>query len=111
MDEQRLITRRVAIKDMGKAGLALMVFGAACSTEEGAGSTTTVPGSTTTNPPGTTTTTHGKRPPPQLHRIACPLRTDWERVNLGFVSAYILYRGSEAALVDTGQSGGPTARR
>ena len=27
---------------------------------------------------------------------------DWERVNLGFVSAYILVRGGEATVVDTG---------
>lgn len=30
--------------------------------------------------------------------------TTWERVNLGFVSAYVLVRGGEAALVDTGVS-------
>ena len=29
----------------------------------------------------------------------------WQRVNLGFVSAYILVRGGEAAVVDTGVSG------
>jgi glyoxylase-like metal-dependent hydrolase (beta-lactamase superfamily II) len=29
----------------------------------------------------------------------------WERVNLGFVSAYILSRGGEAAIVDTGVAG------
>ncbi len=29
----------------------------------------------------------------------------WERVNLGFVSAYILVRGGEAAIVDTGVDG------
>src|SRR5262245_6560777 len=29
----------------------------------------------------------------------------WERVNLGFVSAYVLVRGGEAAIVDTGISG------
>jgi glyoxylase-like metal-dependent hydrolase (beta-lactamase superfamily II) len=29
----------------------------------------------------------------------------WERVNLGFVSAYILVRGGEAAVVDTGVGG------
>src|SRR6478735_415188 len=29
----------------------------------------------------------------------------WERVNLGFVSAYILVRGGEAAIVDTGVEG------
>lgn len=29
----------------------------------------------------------------------------WQRVNLGFVSAYLLVRGGEAAVVDTGVSG------
>ncbi len=29
----------------------------------------------------------------------------WERVNLGFVSAYVLARGGEAAVVDTGTAG------
>jgi glyoxylase-like metal-dependent hydrolase (beta-lactamase superfamily II) len=32
----------------------------------------------------------------------------WERVNLGFVSAYILVRGGEAAVVDTGTEGSET---
>ncbi|MEV7630410.1 MBL fold metallo-hydrolase [Actinoplanes sp. NPDC089786] len=31
--------------------------------------------------------------------------TGWERVNLGFVSAYLLVRGSEVAIVDLGTSG------
>ena len=30
---------------------------------------------------------------------------DWERVNLGFVSAYLLVRGNEAVTVDTGTAG------
>jgi hypothetical protein len=29
----------------------------------------------------------------------------WHRVNLGFVSAYIVYRGEEATIVDTGVDG------
>src|SRR5690606_2650892 len=29
----------------------------------------------------------------------------WSRVNLGFVSAYVLVRGGEAAVVDTGTGG------
>ena len=33
----------------------------------------------------------------------------WERVNLGFVSAYILARGGEAAIVDTGVAGSADA--
>jgi len=33
----------------------------------------------------------------------------WERVNLGFVSAYVLIRGSRAAVVDTGVEGSEDA--
>ncbi|MEU4419815.1 MBL fold metallo-hydrolase [Actinoplanes sp. NPDC024001] len=34
---------------------------------------------------------------------------DWHRVNLSFVSAYLLIRGKEAAVVDTGTAGSETA--
>jgi hypothetical protein len=33
----------------------------------------------------------------------------WSRVNLGFVSAYVLVRGNEAAVVDTGVGGSAEA--
>ncbi len=42
-------------------------------------------------------------PPPSTDGVA------WERVNLGFVSAYILVRGGEAAIVDTGVEGSADA--
>lgn len=38
---------------------------------------------------------------------AAPLR--WQRANLGFVSAYVLVRGGEAAIVDTGVAGSEDA--
>ena len=84
MSRYDLITRRTAIADLGKAGLAVMVFGAAaCSREQ----------------PVTATT-----------QLADPeSATEWERVVLGNVSAYILYRSGEAALVDTGNPGSEQA--
>ncbi|MGH8952041.1 MAG: MBL fold metallo-hydrolase [Acidimicrobiia bacterium] len=112
MTAHRLINRRVAIAEMGKAGLAIVVLGTvACSepggsgttvgtsgtlppTTEGAESTTTAAGATTTSA-GATNTTAGA--------------TAFHRVNLDFVSAYILYRGGEAALVDTGVDGSAEA--
>jgi len=83
MSRYELITRRTAIADLGKAGLAVMVFGvAACSSE-----------------PITATT-----------QVVDPeSATEWERVVLGNVSAYILYRDGEAALVDTGNPGSEQA--
>jgi glyoxylase-like metal-dependent hydrolase (beta-lactamase superfamily II) len=93
---------------MGKAGLAVMVLGAAsCGPEEGSTTTasgaegSTTAGSAPTTAPAASTTT-GDDPTTSVgagggHR--------WHRVNLGFVSAYILYRGGEAAIVDTGVGG------
>lgn len=98
-------TRRMLLRDMGKAGLAVMILGtAACASEatenatptpetsEGSATTGSSPTSAapSTAPPDTTPSNAGYQ---------------WHRVNLGFVSAYILYRGGEAALVDTGVSG------
>lgn len=99
MTAYRLLDRRMAIAEMGKAGLAIVVFGAAaCSTDA-----TTLPAddtspfdSSSTQP--TTTTTAAET------TTTAPVGSSFERVNLGFVSAYILYRGGEAALVDTGVS-------
>lgn len=102
MTEIGLITRRMLLRDMGKAGLAVMVLGsAACSPESASETTTSAPGPTTsqaatsTSQGGTSTTSSGGE----------PAGHQWHRVNLDFVSAYILYRGGEAAIVDTGVSG------
>lgn len=84
MSSYDLITRRTAIRDMGKAGLAVMVFGvAACSPGESGSDTT--------------------------RSAVSGDGSEWERVELGNVSAYILYRDGEAALVDTGESGSEQA--
>ncbi len=86
----------MAVIELGKAGLAVVVLGAACSTgdessAETTSSTTKTPTSTSrTTAPTTTTPTSG---------------ADFKRVNLDFVSAYILYRAGEAVLVDTGVAG------
>ncbi len=104
MELSRAISRRAAIKDMGKAGLAIVVFGTACTSEPGsttlAGLSSTVPVGETTTSIGTTTTSASRETSTTM-----PEGTQWARVNLGFVSAYILFRRGEAALVDTGQSG------
>lgn len=104
MELTRVTTRRAAIKDMGKAGLAIVVFGTACTSEPGAttlvGLSTTVPvGETTTSIRATTTVASGES------STTGAGGTQWAPVDLGFVSAYILFRGGEAALVDTGQAG------
>jgi glyoxylase-like metal-dependent hydrolase (beta-lactamase superfamily II) len=93
------ISRRGFLFDLGKGTLALAVLGlAACNdTSEPA---VTVPTSTSTtgqpDPVTTTPDTTATTQPPVTSGIT------WQRVNLGFVSAYIVVRDGEAAIVDTG---------
>ncbi len=100
-----LKTRRMLLRDMGKAGMAVLVMGtAACATEADGNSetSTTSAGQGTTGSsqaPSTTSTTGS-----QTTRGSTS-EASFRRVNLGFVSAYILYRDGQAALVDTGVSG------
>lgn len=90
-----LVTRRMLIRDMGKVGLGVLVLGAAACSDDGSeeSTTSTGPGEATTSPAG------DRLPPPGEQPY------DWHRVNLGFVSAYILYRQGEAVIVDTGVEG------
>ncbi len=96
------------LKDMGRAGVAVMVLGtAACATESTQNATPTEePGTASTE--GTTSSTAASQPATtETTSAASPGEDtssgyDWHRVNLGFVSAYILHRGSEALVVDTG---------
>lgn len=99
------VTRRMILKDMGKAGLALIVLGtAACSSDPTGNATPTEePGATTMSTPGTTTTTAAAASTTTASSTSPG--HEWHRVDLDFVSAYILYRGGEAALVDTGVAG------
>ena len=93
------ISRRGFLYDLGRGTLALAVLGlSACADPDESldtvSSATSIPGesNSTTTAPDTTTTTA----PPATSGVA------WQRVNLGFVSAYIVVRGGEAAIVDTG---------
>lgn len=98
----------MVLRDMGKAGLAVLVLGtAACADDPAEGSSTSAGAGNTTRPESTTppdtTTTSQARGSSTTDRPGAGF--DWERVNLDFVSAYILYRSGEAALVDTGVAG------
>lgn len=80
-------------------------FIAACSddgatTDEPTTPTTTTPTTTTTGDVGeSTTSTSTSSDAPAAASL------QWARTDLGFVSAYVLIRGSEAAIVDTGVAG------
>jgi glyoxylase-like metal-dependent hydrolase (beta-lactamase superfamily II) len=102
VDASRILDRRTFITDLGRGAFALTVFSvAACAP----GATATPAPVATATPAGGSATPGGASPtglgsPAAGSPAAGAPR--WERVNLGFVSAYILVRGGEAALVDTG---------
>lgn len=107
-----MIDRRLFLKDLGKFGIAMVVVSACGSgTTSDPASTTSLSvtaGSNTTPPvPGSSSTLASSTTPPLGNGLGAS--TIWERVNLGSVSAYILARGDEAAVIDTGTAGSAPA--
>jgi len=97
------LSRRLFLSDLGRGTLAVAILGptaVACGSSGGDGSavpsTTAATPSSTTGPPITT------EPGPIDTTGAELAPLEWARVNLDFVSAYVLVRGNEAAVVDTG---------
>jgi glyoxylase-like metal-dependent hydrolase (beta-lactamase superfamily II) len=91
------IGRRSFLIQAGRGVLGVAVLGlAACDNEPGdaaePGRSSSAPGSTD----ATTTASDG---------VTTTAALTWARVDLGFVSAYVLVRGGEAAVVDTGVGG------
>jgi glyoxylase-like metal-dependent hydrolase (beta-lactamase superfamily II) len=102
------LSRRQILLDMGWSGVAVAVL-TGCSTGStgSSGPANTAPagtarssGATAAGTPATTTTTATAAPTDALA---------WKRVNFGFVSAYLLVRGSSVAVVDTGVAGSADA--
>lgn len=118
----RIVGRRIFLTDLGRGTLFVAGFGllAACGGDDD-DSASASPGpastSTPTSPPTSEpTSTSEAMATPTVTPTAMATRTgdgsgsaagavEWERVNLGFVSAYVLVRNGEAALVDTGTPG------
>ena len=114
------VSRRIFIRDFGRGVLGISIGGgvlAACSTEADSTTTTTLAPTTTAAPttteaptttavPETTTTTEATttttepEPPPSTIAQTEPLTV--ERMALGNTTAYLMIRGTEVALVDTG---------
>ena len=89
------LDRRSFLHDLGRGAVAVAVFGpvvAACGGDDD----DSTPAASTTE--STAPTTAGSDGP-----TTDALR--WERVDLGFVSAFVLARGDRAAIVDTGVDG------
>jgi glyoxylase-like metal-dependent hydrolase (beta-lactamase superfamily II) len=95
------INRRLFLARLGKGAIALAVLGA-CGSKNATASTTASTATAATVVPPTTTSLEATASPttPAATSLA-----EYLRVDLGFVSAYVVVRGSEAAVVDTGVSG------
>ena len=91
------IARRTFVAELGRGTVALAVLGIVGRSPGSTGSDRAAPGGATASADG------GSAPP------ASPSPTTWHRVPLGFVSAYILARGGEAAIVDAGVPGSEDA--
>jgi glyoxylase-like metal-dependent hydrolase (beta-lactamase superfamily II) len=114
LDAWQPLDGRTFLADMGKGAFALAVLGlAACDPPAVA---TIKPARASASPGGdgsgssasasvgpTAATSAGSGNPPGAGGRGNAFT--WERVDLGFVSAYVLVRGGEAAIVDTGLSG------
>ena len=96
------LSRRVFLARLGHGTVAAAAIVVAGCAPVGATSSPVRP------PSGTPSTASSASSPPEPSASTAPVPTngfDWERVDLGFVSAYILVRDGEAAIVDTGQAG------
>lgn len=102
--------RRVFLKDLGKFGVAMVVV-SACGTEQNPASGSTVASITSPTVAGAPTSTPGVATtlPSTTVGAVRSGQTTWERIRLGSVSAYILARGGEATIIDTGISGSAPA--
>ena len=114
MTEVLQLTRRAFLTDLGRGAVALTIVGiAGCAPSavtSSSGGSSASPGSTG----GASSTSAGSPAPaassaPPSAPAAPAGAVTWERANLGFVSAYILVRAGEAAIVDTGVAGSEDA--
>jgi glyoxylase-like metal-dependent hydrolase (beta-lactamase superfamily II) len=102
------VTRRTFLSEVGRGMFAIAILGTgvvACTTTSGESSTTSGGVASTgdsepTTPAAETTTTE-----PASEGTAAAGAVGVTRVNLGNVSAYVLVRGAEAVIVDTGNPG------
>lgn len=106
MKTQIVLTRRAFLADLGRGAFALTVVGIAACAPSASGSS---PAGSTATPQPTGGSSSTSIPAASASDPTSPSGSagavTWERVNLGFVSAYILVRGGEAAVVDTGVAG------
>jgi len=100
---QQRQTRRAFLSRMGRGTVAVAVFGvglAGCDDDGGELLRPRLPDATSGDDATATTQGGGT-----VTTVRAGEAVTWERVSLGFVSAYVLVRSGEAAVVDTGVAG------
>lgn len=95
MTDPRRLARRTFIADLGKGTVAIAVLSVA-----GCG-----PAAVASARPSAAAPAPSPADTPSRAASPSASALAWTRVNLGFVSAYLLVRGGEATIVDTGQVG------
>jgi glyoxylase-like metal-dependent hydrolase (beta-lactamase superfamily II) len=107
MTPEPALSRRIFLAELGRGAVAIALFGVAGCVPSGQGASSSTRGATsqpsTASPAGPARSTGGGSAPPSSGGAGAGVQ--WTRVNLGFVSAYLLARGGEVALVDTGVAG------
>lgn len=105
------ISRRLFLSELGRRTFAVTVLGAtiskvavACSSDADDGDAAGT-GSTDGEGAANTTSSSAVAGDADADSPAAADGLRWERANFGFVSAYVLARGSEVAVVDTGTGG------
>jgi glyoxylase-like metal-dependent hydrolase (beta-lactamase superfamily II) len=95
---QPVVGRRWVLARAGRGVLGFAILGLAACTGSGDGGTAATPTSAAPDASPTPTGAPTATDQPQTTLA-------WSRVDLGFVAAYVLVRGAEAAVVDTGVGG------
>lgn len=116
------LTRRALILDAGRAAIGILVLGAAaaCAGDDEAGVDAGSPEGAGPSPDGPSDGPASGAPASGVDASSATPSDGsaagttagglaWERVDLGFVSAYVLVRDDEAAVVDTGVDGSAAA--
>jgi glyoxylase-like metal-dependent hydrolase (beta-lactamase superfamily II) len=108
----RILDRRTFVADLSRGTFALAVLGLAGCAPASTGSARPSAAASASPPGGTSATPGAAGDLPPSDDAAGQSGTStgaWSRVNLGFVSAYVLVRDGEAAVVDTGVAGSADA--
>jgi len=103
---QRLVGRRRFLVQAGRGALGIAILGvaAACGGSDGGDDAASAAGDAADSAAPSTSTPESPSSSAE-ESAAATGDLSWSRVDLGFVAAYVLVRGNEAAVVDTGVSG------